>query len=160
MGVHVEWMDADVAGVALEVKGAAWHGQTEPGEEVDGEDAIPGEVGIVFSADEAVVLSGDAKRLRALLTRALRQVEEFEEDKRRAWAEAPCPARPEGGEHDWSLHEDGYGRTWATVVEGDKITAYFQGSEDWSEDGDGDIYLNCGGCGARRDVDEDEVNYL
>ncbi|WP_353707276.1 hypothetical protein ABRQ22_14825 [Cellulosimicrobium sp. ES-005] len=160
MGVRVEWMDAKYTSVALEVEGAAWHGETEPGEEVDEEDAIPGEVGIVFGADEAVVLSGDAERVRALLARALRQVDEFEQDKRRALADEPCPARPEGGEHDWSLHEDGYGRTWATVVEGDKITAYFQGSEDWSEDGDGDLHLFCGGCMARRDVNEDSIEYL
>ena len=52
-------------------------------------------------------------------------------------------------EHSWKLTESGYVRTWHTEIQEDgTIKAYYGGSEDWSENGDGGLYLECVDCGA------------
>jgi hypothetical protein len=56
-------------------------------------------------------------------------------------------------EHAWQLTEGGYIRSWHTEIEGDTIRAYYGGSEDWSENGDGRMYLECLQCGVERDLD-------
>ncbi|QZE10982.1 hypothetical protein SEA_AGAPE74_83 [Mycobacterium phage Agape74] len=64
-------------------------------------------------------------------------------------------------EHDWSLTEEGYVRTWSTEVDPETktIRAYWGGSEDFSDDGDGE-YLQCISCGAKQDVPEGwEIDY-
>ena len=64
-------------------------------------------------------------------------------------------------EHSWQLCEGGYVRTWATdIAEVGTITAHYGGSEDWSENGDGRMYLECSTCGAEHEIDHDsDINY-
>ena len=58
-------------------------------------------------------------------------------------------------EHDWELTEDGYSRRWSTTIDEDAktVTAVYTGSEDWSDDGDGE-YLRCLACGDRKPLPE------
>jgi hypothetical protein len=50
-------------------------------------------------------------------------------------------------DHTWRLTESGYVRTWSTAIDDDgTIVAIYAGSEDWSDDGDGDMYLQCWHC--------------
>lgn len=59
-------------------------------------------------------------------------------------------------EHTWKLAEDGYTRTWSTeILDDGTIVAGYGGSEDWSDDGDGKLYLECSFCLERRDVPGD-----
>lgn len=75
------------------------------------------------------------------------------------WPTASSPAHP-GYEHDWVLTEDGYIRTWSTQINDDgSIDATFNGSEDWSDEGDGNTYLGCSMCPARKEL-TGEVNYV
>lgn len=62
-------------------------------------------------------------------------------------------------EHEWQLTENGYTRTWSTRFRADgTIVATFDGSSDFSEEGDGDMHLTCRTCLARRELTEEEVN--
>jgi hypothetical protein len=58
-------------------------------------------------------------------------------------------------EHHWQLQEAGYLRTWGTEVDpADRtVRAFYSGTEDWSEDGTGEL-LACtnDGCGQERAV--------
>jgi len=64
-------------------------------------------------------------------------------------------------EHEWKLTEDGYTRTWSTEIRDDgTIVAYYGGSEDWSENGNGTMYLQCSSCLAiNEDFDYDNIDY-
>lgn len=80
-------------------------------------------------------------------------------------AELACPFSD--GEHTWELTEAGYIRTWSTVIDTDddgditRITAAYTGSEDFSDDGDGDMHLSCSMCVARRELpDHPTVEYV
>lgn len=52
--------------------------------------------------------------------------------------------------------EDGYSRTWNTRIDVDEkvIHAFFNGTEDWSDDGSGE-YLVCGECAQMRPIPDD-----
>lgn len=64
-------------------------------------------------------------------------------------------------QHDWVLAEDGYTRTWSTKIADDgTILAAFGGAYDWSEDGDGKMYLLCRTCTTRGEVGDAEIQYL
>ncbi|PZU04560.1 MAG: hypothetical protein DI630_00095 [Gordonia sp. (in: high G+C Gram-positive bacteria)] len=56
-------------------------------------------------------------------------------------------------DHNWQLREDGYQRDWSTHIDHESklITGTFGGTEDFSEDGDGE-YLVCAQCGATQPV--------
>lgn len=58
---------------------------------------------------------------------------------------------------EFSLVEDGYQRSWYTEVDEDTktIRASFGGSSDWSEEGTGGEYLQCGMCSSTRPVPDD-----
>ena len=58
MSERVEWMDVDYTSFEL----------ADKGDEI-GEDKVTGEVGLVISADEVVVIEGDAERLLLKLDR-------------------------------------------------------------------------------------------
>jgi hypothetical protein len=61
-------------------------------------------------------------------------------------------------EHAWQLKEDGYSRSWNTEIEEDgRIVAYYGGTEDWSESGDGEMYLECLQCGKTKLVDDESL---
>jgi hypothetical protein len=63
-------------------------------------------------------------------------------------------------EHSWQLTEDGYTRQWETTINDDgTIEATYGGAEDWSEEGDGYMYLECLQCGVRKPVDPDLISY-
>ena len=77
------------------------------------------------------------------------------------------PGMSEVHEHDWQLTENGYSRSWSTEIETDPdgkrtIVASWGGSEDFSEGGDGQMFLECLQCGATEDVDPEttEIEYL
>jgi hypothetical protein len=60
-------------------------------------------------------------------------------------------------EHSWQLTERGYIRSWTTEIDEDgTIRAYYGGSEDWSDDGDGYLYLECLQCGIAKGVNNPE----
>jgi hypothetical protein len=63
--------------------------------------------------------------------------------------------------HTWQLQEDGYSRTWHTTIDQDTktVTAHYGGSEDWSDEGDGNMRLVCH-CGETTEVPADwEIDY-
>lgn len=93
-----EWIDAGhpFGGVSLALRGEAWHGQSEEGDDVDPDDAVPGEVGIVFSADESVVLTGTAAQVRRRLERALELVRMHEAGAERADSAGHRSSSPAG----------------------------------------------------------------
>lgn len=65
-------------------------------------------------------------------------------------------------EHDWKVEEQGYIRTWHTEIDPQSkvIVAYFNGSEDWSDEGDGILRLVCSTCLETQNIPEDwEVNF-
>jgi hypothetical protein len=68
-------------------------------------------------------------------------------------------------EHDleeFSLVEDGYQRQWYTEIDEDEkvIHASYHGASDWSDEGDGGEYLQCGICAKTRPVPDDyEINW-
>lgn len=65
--------------------------------------------------------------------------------------EVPCA-------HVWELAEDGYQRTWSTTIhENGVIEAVFSGGADFSAEGDGEVYLQCCFCLARRDLTPAEL---
>lgn len=65
--------------------------------------------------------------------------------------EVPCT-------HVWELAEDGYQRTWSTTIhENGVIEAVFTGGADFSAEGDGEVYLQCCFCLARRDLTPAEL---
>jgi hypothetical protein len=59
-------------------------------------------------------------------------------------------------DEDLVLTEDGYTRTWSTRIERDAsvIEATHTGSDNWTEEGDGQQYLECVECGAHLPVPE------
>jgi len=178
MSVRVEWYGiAGYGGVsvpALRTRGQHWN----PGEgddllvteddEYGHEDAIDSEVALTFDGDEVGVLVGSAEQLRTWLTAAMKQLDAYDNAQAEAKANGMCivgtkenPVVRGGPEtHEWQLTEDGYQRTWNTQVtldEQDAITevwATYIGSESWSDEGDGDVYLECVACGARRSIPE------
>lgn len=65
-------------------------------------------------------------------------------------------------DHNWRLAERGYVRTWLTEFddEAKTVIAYYCGSEDWSDDGDGEMRLVCSTCLAEKPVPDDwEIDY-
>ncbi|AOT25002.1 hypothetical protein PBI_KALPINE_83 [Mycobacterium phage Kalpine] len=52
------------------------------------------------------------------------------------------------GHNSWRLIETGYIRTWSTEIdpENKTVIAVFTGSEDFSDEGDGDEHLQCSIC--------------
>lgn len=58
---------------------------------------------------------------------------------------------------DFTLVEDGYQRTWYTEIDEDEkvIRASFSGTSDWSDEGVGGEYLQCGTCSSTRPVPDD-----
>lgn len=65
-------------------------------------------------------------------------------------AEAPWEHYP----HDWRLTEGGYIRSWETTMDAEEtvMKAVYSGSEDFSDDGDGHLYLECRTCAAVREL--------
>jgi len=62
-------------------------------------------------------------------------------------------------QHHWVLTEDGYQRRWQTEIKDDgTIVATFGGTEDWSDEGSGRMYLSCSSCLRRRDL-TGEIDY-
>lgn len=47
---------------------------------------------------------------------------------------------------DTRLVEDGYTRTWGLKRIDGRLVAYYSGSEDWSEEGDGVLWIECVTC--------------
>lgn len=75
-------------------------------------------------------------------------------------------------EHAWQLTENGYSRSWSTEVVGaDEVSftvpeftgrvvlARYGGSEDFSDNGDGQMFLECLGCGQTIDVADDNEEW-
>lgn len=60
-------------------------------------------------------------------------------------------------EHSWRLTEKGYVRSWSTEILADGTV--YCGSEDFSEDGDGYLYLECLWCGVQQGVEPDRVDW-
>lgn len=58
---------------------------------------------------------------------------------------------------DFSLVEDGYQRQWHAKFDHDAkvVVGVYGGSSDWTDDGDGHVYLQCGTCLAKREVPDD-----
>lgn len=62
-------------------------------------------------------------------------------------AACPTPALDSEGRHSYQLEETGYIRTWSTTIDpAGKIKAFYGGSEDFSLEGNGEMYLACAGC--------------
>lgn len=58
---------------------------------------------------------------------------------------------------DFQLVEDGYQRQWHTKIDDERkvLTGVYGGTSDWTDDGDGHVYLQCGICLATREVPDD-----
>lgn len=64
--------------------------------------------------------------------------------------------------HDWALAEDGYMRTWRSELDAERqvVVAHYSGASDFTDDGDGEMFLQCRTCVATTDVPEGwEVDY-
>lgn len=180
MSVRVEWYGiAGYGGVslpALRTTGQHWNpdaGRDEFEDDgvtpADDEDEVPTEVALTFDGDEVGVLLGSAEELRAWLTSAVKQLDAYDVAQAEAKANGMCivgtaeePVVRGGPEaHEWQLTEDGYQRTWNTRVTLDEagvvteVWATYIGSESWSSEGDGDVYVECVACGARLPIPED-----
>ena len=64
--------------------------------------------------------------------------------------------------HDWVLTERHYVRTWHTEISRnddgvETVTATYGGTEDFSDDGDGQMVLVCSDCDEERDAPDDIV---
>lgn len=173
MSVRVEWYGiAGYGGVSLpSLRTTGQHWSPDEGDdllvteddEYGDEDAIDTEVALTFDGDEVGVLVGSAKDLRAWLTSAVKQLDAYDNAQAEAKANGMCIVGTEdnpvvrGGPeaHEWTLTEDGYQRTWNTRVTLDEagvvteVWATYIGSESWTGEGDGDVYLECVACGAR-----------
>jgi hypothetical protein len=71
------------------------------------------------------------------------------------WTKPPIEPPPcDHSLDEFSLVEDGYQRQWHTRIDEDTkvIRAGYNGSSDWTDDGDGNYFLQCGMCLARREV--------
>lgn len=67
------------------------------------------------------------------------------------------------GHHSWTLAEEGYLRTWLTTIDPDAgtIRAAYGGSSDFSDDGDGRMFLLCMACMVECTVpDGVEIDYI
>jgi hypothetical protein len=65
-------------------------------------------------------------------------------------------------QHEWQLSEGGYVRQWHTVMDEETktVVAYYGSSEDWGEDGDGKMYLECLTCYATTSLPDGwEIDY-
>ena len=65
-------------------------------------------------------------------------------------------------EHTWRLTEHGYSRSWYTVISdgGRLATACYEGVSDWSQEGDGEMLLECSYCLVTKPVpDGMEIHY-
>lgn len=179
MSVRVEWYGiAGYGGVslpALRTRGQHWNPDegddllVTQDDEYGHEDAIDTEVALTFDGDEVGVLVGSAAQLRAWLTSAVQQLDAYDNARAEAKAGQDCvvgtPEDPtvRGGPeaHEWTLTEDDYQRTWSTQVTLDDhgvvtdVHATYEGSESWSDDGDGFVYLECTACGARLPIPDD-----
>jgi hypothetical protein len=65
-------------------------------------------------------------------------------------------------DHNWRLTETGYVRTWHTEFDDESRTviAYYNGSEDFSDEGAGDDHLQCSTCLETKPLPEGwEIDY-
>lgn len=65
-------------------------------------------------------------------------------------------------QHQWRLMETGYVRTWSVDIDPKTktVTAYYSGSEDFSESGDGNDALECSLCLTTKEIPEGwEIDY-
>jgi hypothetical protein len=65
----------------------------------------------------------------------------------------PYPTESRPCEHEWRAAESGYVRTWSIDRHDDgTLTAHYSGASDFSDDGDGDVYLECRTCLTREAI--------
>jgi hypothetical protein len=86
MSQHVEWVDAEHpwARVNTRLGGERWDGD-DVDEYTHSDQIVPGEVGVVLSGDDVVVITGSFKKVEEMLREALRQIQDhtiFKEESR------------------------------------------------------------------------------
>lgn len=162
MSEHVEWIDAGHPFGSVDVVAGGkpwWDGQQ--GGEPEPDDVIPGQVGVVFSGDDVVVLTGSFTKVAAVLRSALTKVMELEQAGGPA-LDSQCSAYESESAHCWYLMEAGIVRTWAGLeidAENKALVATSNGWGDYSDDGYG-VYLKCMHCDQDTAIPEDwSVDY-
>jgi hypothetical protein len=158
MANSIEWGHAAIGPVLLDNEAVR-----EAVRDFDEQD-VAGDWALTLGSDGAILLYGTPSELRDWCVRALKALEEpvrkehnaQVKAKRKAAGAKKCP-------HDWVLTEDGYTRTWGTRIEKREevidghledvtyIIASFDGTSDWTEEGEGE-YLLCSNCGAIKNV--------
>ena len=79
------------------------------------------------------------------------------------WTKPPIVFVCDHGIEDFSLVEDGYQRQWNTRLDTSRqvLIAEYTGVSDFTDDGDGNYFLQCGVCLSRREVPDDyEIDWL
>jgi|GEM_PF-2631663 len=129
------------------------HDVLRKGEEF-GDDEITEDYALVIAHDgELVAVEGTADELRQILADLTDRLSELE----RAETPDACPKGWEG-EHDWTLVEHGYERTWPSVdVDGEGRVTALAGADSFGDDGEG-YFLYCQNCGGERQV-QGEVDF-